>query len=89
MTDMSPERFAQVRELFNELFGESPALRQERLDAVARTDAELSEAAGRLLERADLKDRIAELGKGIGPPWRQDEKLSAMVAWLALSARRP
>jgi len=31
-----------------------------------------------------LKRRIDELGKAIGPPWRQDEKLCAVAAWLAL-----
>jgi hypothetical protein len=24
------------------------------------------------------------MGKGIGPPWRQDEKFAAVAAWLAL-----
>ena len=31
-----------------------------------------------------LQVRAAELGKGLGPPWRQDEKLSAIAGWLAL-----
>lgn len=29
--------------------------------------------------------RAAELGKGIGPPWTQDQKLSAIAAWLVLA----
>jgi hypothetical protein len=33
----------------------------------------------------ELERRIAELGKLIGPPWRQDQKLSAMGAWLVLA----
>jgi hypothetical protein len=32
-----------------------------------------------------LQRRIAEFGRGLGPPWGQDEKLSALVAWLALA----
>jgi hypothetical protein len=28
---------------------------------------------------------IAELGKPIGPPWTQDQKYAALVAWLALT----
>ena len=28
---------------------------------------------------------IAELGRPIGPPWTQDQKYAALVAWLALS----
>jgi hypothetical protein len=32
----------------------------------------------------DLQLRVAGLGKSLGPPWRQDEKLCAIAAWLAL-----
>lgn len=28
---------------------------------------------------------INELGRTLGPPWRQDEKLATLVAWLALT----
>src|SRR5262249_481721 len=35
-----------------------------------------------------LQRRIADLGRGLGPPWGQDEKLSALVAWLSLVHRR-
>jgi len=35
------------------------------------------------LER--LERRIADLGKPLGPPWSQDQKYAALVAWLALS----
>jgi len=33
-----------------------------------------------------LNQEIANLGKPIGPPWSQDEKLAALAAWLALHA---
>jgi uncharacterized protein YbjT (DUF2867 family) len=33
----------------------------------------------------DLQERIGGLGKSLGPPWRQDEKLASMAAWLALA----
>ena len=33
---------------------------------------------------ADLQRRIGELGKSVGPPWRQDEKLASLAAWIAL-----
>jgi hypothetical protein len=36
---------------------------------------------------ANLQQRIGELGKSIGPPWRQDEKLASLPAWIALLAR--
>jgi hypothetical protein len=37
------------------------------------------------LSVAELKKRIAGLGRGIGPPWTQDQKYAALVAWLALT----
>jgi hypothetical protein len=33
----------------------------------------------------DLQRRVSELGKNIGPPWRQDEKLCALAAWTTLA----
>lgn len=32
-----------------------------------------------------LQERIDALGRSLGPPWRQDEKLAALTAWIALS----
>ncbi len=32
-----------------------------------------------------LQRRIAEMGQSIGPPWAQDQKQAALVAWLALA----
>ena len=46
----------------------------------ARGAAELSIPAG------ELERRVAELGRAIGPPWTQDQKYAALVAWLALAA---
>jgi hypothetical protein len=31
-----------------------------------------------------LTSRLSGLGHGMGPPWGQDQKLAALVAWLAL-----
>jgi hypothetical protein len=36
------------------------------------------------LSRAGIDQRLAEWGKQMGSPWRQDEKFAALVAWLAL-----
>jgi hypothetical protein len=38
----------------------------------------------RELPAGELAKRVADLGKLIGPPWRQDEKLCATAAWLML-----
>jgi hypothetical protein len=40
------------------------------------------------LPSADLRRRIGELGRVIGPPWREDEKLAALAAWIALAELR-
>ena len=37
------------------------------------------------LSAADLQQRINGIGKSIGPPWTQDEKLASLVAWIALA----
>jgi hypothetical protein len=37
----------------------------------------------------DLRRRVAELGRACGPPWAQDQKSAALVAWLALAAALP
>jgi hypothetical protein len=33
------------------------------------------------------RKRIDALGRGLGPPWSQDQKESALVAWMALQKR--
>ncbi|HMD87410.1 MAG TPA: hypothetical protein VKO18_22200 [Terriglobia bacterium] len=37
------------------------------------------------LPAADLQERIGGLGRSLGPPWRQDEKLASLAAWIALA----
>ncbi|MFY9802472.1 MAG: hypothetical protein WA211_14250 [Candidatus Acidiferrales bacterium] len=38
------------------------------------------------LKPNDLTRRIADLGRPLGPPWSQDEKLASLAAWLALAS---
>jgi len=46
----------------------------------------LNQASQRLgLSPNELGRRVSELGKGIGPPWTQDEKLCAMAGWVTLA----
>jgi hypothetical protein len=40
------------------------------------------------MTREELQQAIAQMGRLLGPPWRQDEKYAALVAWLALAAWR-
>jgi hypothetical protein len=34
----------------------------------------------------EIRRRVAEMGKAVGAPWSQDEKLAAIVAWMVLNA---
>ena len=38
---------------------------------------------------AILKRTLANLGRGVKGPWRGDEKLASLAAWVALSGRQP
>jgi hypothetical protein len=71
-----------------ELFREAlrNASRECRLSMTEVKERELHDRATRSLglPLADLSRRLAEWGRVLGPPWRQDEKLAALVAWLAL-----
>ncbi|HTR46603.1 MAG TPA: hypothetical protein VMM16_04355 [Verrucomicrobiae bacterium] len=40
------------------------------------------------IESDDLARRVAELGRPLGPPWSQDEKLATIVALLAANSAR-
>jgi hypothetical protein len=46
-------------------------------------------ASKRLKLGADaLRVRVAALGKPLGPPWSQDEKLASLAAWLVLAGAK-
>ena len=47
--------------------------------------AEAARALGRSAE--DLQSRVTGFGKIVGSPWREDEKLSTLTAWLVLAQR--
>jgi hypothetical protein len=48
-------------------------------DVVARA----SEALGRTVP--ELQRQVTEMGRAVGRPWRQDEKLATLVAWVVLA----
>jgi len=50
-------------------------------------ERELEATAERWLKLAasPLRARLTALGKPLGPPWSQDEKLAALAAWLVLA----
>ncbi len=45
---------------------------------------EVADAAGMTPDH--VKDRLAVMGRAAGPPWREDQRLATMAAWLALAA---
>ena len=57
-----------------------PVLRVKERELLDRCTARLGVAAG------DLERHLAGLGRTLGPPWRQDEKLATLAAWLALAS---
>jgi hypothetical protein len=74
-----------------ELFREALLQACARCGLLSKTDKErelLSEAS-RVLRRTPsvLTRRIADLGRPLGAPWSQDEKLASMIAWLALASK--
>ncbi len=60
------------------------------LESVTAKKREVLDTASGLLrlEPNNLSRRIAELGRALGPPWSEDEKLASVVAWLALASNR-
>jgi len=56
-----------------------PLLRVREREAMARAVQVLK------VPEPVLARRLGEMGRPFGPPWRQDEKLAALVAWLALA----
>jgi hypothetical protein len=58
-----------------------PVTRVRERELLARA----AEATG--FEAAELQRRVAEMGRALGPPWRQDEKLATLAAWMVLAVR--
>ena len=63
------------------------ASRDGGLRLVEVGERELEARAARSLGRpaTEIQRRLAEWGKALGPPWTQDEKRAALVAWVALA----
>jgi hypothetical protein len=72
-----------------ELFRESirHSCERAKLPLTAIKERELLAAASKRLNKRPefLNRQVTALGKSLGPPWTQDEKLSALAAWLVLA----
>jgi hypothetical protein len=57
------------------------------LDVLRIREREVAASAAKRFRttEAELMKRVGEAGKAVGAPWRADEKLAALVAWLALA----
>ena len=71
-------------ELFRDAL--SQASKTCKLKMLSVKEKELLDQASKLLrtQPTSLMQRVKELGKSVGSPWSQDEKLATLAAWLAL-----
>jgi hypothetical protein len=74
-----------------ELFREALLHACARCGLVSKSakERELLNEASRILSLTPsaLTRRIADLGRSLGAPWSQDEKLASLIAWLALASK--
>jgi hypothetical protein len=63
------------------------ACKDARLEVLRIKERDLAPAAAQKFRttEAELLREVAEAGRTLGAPWRADEKLAALVAWLALA----
>jgi len=76
-------------ELYRGAIAKAAAKLSLRVTAVREREllAQASKALG--LPGGQIEKRIAEMGRALGPPWRQDQKYAALVAWMALARHGP
>jgi hypothetical protein len=66
------------------------AASEHKLQALGIPEKELEEHAASTLKVPvhELRQRLVDLGKGVGPPWAADQRHAALIAWLALVMKR-
>jgi hypothetical protein len=72
-------------EMFRAVLCESCAERQIPVIRVKERDLYSTAAAELGISMEKIPAHLSEMGRLIGPPWRQDEKMAALIAWLALA----
>lgn len=75
-------------ELFREALTHAAARRWLATEAILEREVLAAASKALRITPSALMRRIAALGRPIGPPWSQDEKLASLVAWLALARGR-
>jgi hypothetical protein len=56
-----------------------------RVSALRERDIDTLAVAKLGLSQSDLESTLAQFGRTAGPPWRRDQKLAALAAWVSLS----
>jgi hypothetical protein len=74
-------------ELYREALVHAAAARGLPVTGVPERDLHDRAAAALRVPVPELRRRVGELGRACGPPWAQDQKAAALVAWVALAAR--
>ena len=74
-------------ELFRDVLARASAACDLAVRGIKEKELEAKAAAELGCPQDELRRRLGEMGRSLGPPWRQDEKLATLVAWLILSAR--
>jgi hypothetical protein len=80
-----PAMHAAEGELYREVLVHASAACGLPVTGVPERDLHDRAAAVLGVPGPDLRRRVAELGRACGPPWAQDQKSAALVAWLALA----
>lgn len=75
-------------ELFRDALAQAAS--REHWMTVKVAEKELSGKAAATLRASasELQSRVQAVGKELGPPWTQDQKLAALAAWVALAMGR-
>jgi hypothetical protein len=71
-------------EHFRDAIAHAAAQEQLRLESVREKEIWARASAEFEIPVAELERRINAMGKAIGPPWAEDQKLAALAAWIAL-----
>jgi hypothetical protein len=68
---------------------EGQLARQALAEAAEREGLTVHSVSPRSLHDMDLTQRVVDLGRAAGPPWRKEHKLAAVAALVAQSGRPP
>jgi hypothetical protein len=72
-------------ELFRDSLGAACALCDLPMEGIREKELFATASKELGVDMAALQRRLTAFGKGLGPPWSQDEKFAALSAWLTLA----